>query len=117
MRAKATIDEGQRRLRSPLILSDPRNLTRFRCRTKLGTSLSRYYRHSPFIRYNQNCLPDLSEFSAIMLDDLKNPLTPLIDSLPPGERDFLAAGGWWIALGVAALVVLVLNWPLLRRSL
>jgi hypothetical protein len=44
-------------------------------------------------------------------------LTPLTDSLPPQARDFLDAGGWWVVLGVLALVLLLLLWAVVDRSL
>jgi hypothetical protein len=51
------------------------------------------------------------------MDELKRQLTPLTESLPPEVRDFLDAGGWWLVLGVGALVVLFLLWAVAERSL
>lgn len=50
------------------------------------------------------------------MDDFKRHLAPLTDSLPPQVRNFLDDGGWWIVLGVAALVLLLLLWALVDRS-
>jgi hypothetical protein len=51
------------------------------------------------------------------MDDFKKQLAPLTDALPPEVRDFLDAGGWWILLGLAALVVLLLLWAVVDRCL
>jgi hypothetical protein len=51
------------------------------------------------------------------MNDFKKLLLPLTDSLPPPLRDFLDAGGWWIVVGLTALVVLLLFWALVDRSL
>ena len=47
------------------------------------------------------------------MNEIKNALNPLADLLPPG-RDFLNKGGGWLALGVAALLALLVLWLLLR---
>src|SRR5262249_23761591 len=52
-----------------------------------------------------NTLPVASVFfHCTMLDDLKTRLSPWTDKLPPSVREFLDAGGWWVVLGVAALL-------------
>jgi hypothetical protein len=51
------------------------------------------------------------------MDDFKKDLTPLTDSLPPEVRDFLDGGGWWVVLAVLGLVVLLLLWALVDRTL
>src|SRR5437016_4844481 len=51
------------------------------------------------------------------MDSLTKRLAPLTDFLPPPARDFLDAGGWWIVLGVVALVLLLLIWAVVDRSL
>jgi hypothetical protein len=51
------------------------------------------------------------------MDDFKRLMTPLTDSLTPGMRDFLDAGGWWIVAGLAALVLLLVLWAAVDRSL
>jgi hypothetical protein len=49
------------------------------------------------------------------MEEIKKILGPFTESLPPGVRDFLDTGGWWVVLGVVALVVLLLLWALLDR--
>src|SRR5262249_2473544 len=49
-----------------------------------------------------------------MLDDLKARLAPLTDHLPQPVRDFLGSGGWWVVLGVAALLAFALLMLLIR---
>lgn len=49
-----------------------------------------------------------------MLDDLKARLAPLTDHLPQPVRDFLDSGGWWVVLGVAALLAFALLMLLIR---
>jgi hypothetical protein len=48
------------------------------------------------------------------MDAIKEALAPLIDRLPPGVRDFLDAGGWWLVLALAALLILLLVAGVLR---
>jgi hypothetical protein len=50
------------------------------------------------------------------MDNLKTRLTPLTEYLPLQVRDFLDAGGWWLVLGVGALVVLLVLWGIVERS-
>jgi hypothetical protein len=52
-----------------------------------------------------------------MIEDIKRHLEPVTEKLPPGARDFLDAGGWWLVLGAAGLLALLLAWSLLRRLL
>ncbi len=47
--------------------------------------------------------------------NLGKPPQWLSDLLPEGVRNFLEGGGWWIVLGVLALLILLLLWALLRR--
>ena len=49
------------------------------------------------------------------MEDFKRQLTPLTDSLPPEVRNFLDAGGWWIVLGIVALVLLLVLWAVVDR--
>ncbi len=42
------------------------------------------------------------------MDELKARLGPYVEWLPPGGRDFLDGGGWWVVLGVAALLAFAL---------
>src|SRR5437660_1292244 len=49
------------------------------------------------------------------MEELKKTLDPVTDSLPPSVRDFLEAGGWWLVLGVLALIVLLLVWGIVDR--
>jgi hypothetical protein len=51
------------------------------------------------------------------MDELKKALSPLTDTLPPGVRDALDAGGWWVVLGVAGLAAVLLGWALANRLL
>jgi hypothetical protein len=49
------------------------------------------------------------------MEEIKRILSPFTETLPPGVRDFLDAGGWWVVLGVVGLVVLLLLWALVDR--
>src|SRR5262245_14520346 len=49
------------------------------------------------------------------MDAFKESLSPLTESLPPGIRDFLDAGGWWLVFVVVGLLALLLLDALLRR--
>ena len=51
------------------------------------------------------------------MEELEKSLAPVTDALPPGVRNFLDSGGWWLVLGVAALIVLLLVWGILDRVL
>jgi hypothetical protein len=51
------------------------------------------------------------------MEEIKQALAPLTDSLPQGAREFLDSGGWWLVLGVLAVVVLLLAWALVDRVL
>jgi len=50
------------------------------------------------------------------MEKLKQLLAPLTETLPPGVRDFLDAGGWWLVLGVLGLVILLVLWAILDRA-
>lgn len=51
------------------------------------------------------------------MDEIKKTLAPLTDSLPPSVRDFLDSGGWWVVIGVTALILLLLIWGIADRLL
>jgi hypothetical protein len=46
---------------------------------------------------------------------LEKPPPWLTDALPESVRDLLDKGGWWVLLGFAALVILLIVWALLSR--
>jgi len=76
-----------------------------------------YYRRSPPARsvrkrWWNNPVRGQSE-----MDDFKRHLSPLTDSLPPELRNFLENGGWWVVFAVLALVLLLLLWAVVDRSL
>jgi hypothetical protein len=49
------------------------------------------------------------------MDTIKDTLEPVSRHLPPPVREFLDGGGWWVVLGVLALVLLLLAWAILKR--
>jgi hypothetical protein len=49
------------------------------------------------------------------METIKSTLEPLTRHLPAEVRDFLDGGGWWLVLGVLALLVLLLVWAVLKR--
>jgi len=49
------------------------------------------------------------------MEELKKTLEPLTNSLPPPVRDFLDNGGWWVVLGVLALIALLVIWGIADR--
>jgi hypothetical protein len=49
------------------------------------------------------------------MEFLEKPPPWLTDALPEGLRDLLDKGGWWVLLGFAALVILLILWALLSR--
>jgi hypothetical protein len=51
------------------------------------------------------------------MEQLKHSLSPIADLLPPGVRDFLEGGGWWILLGVLGVVAVLLLWALVDKTL
>jgi hypothetical protein len=51
------------------------------------------------------------------MEDIKKTLEPLTDALPPGVRVFLDAGGWWLVIGLAALIVFLLIAAIMSRIL
>jgi hypothetical protein len=50
-----------------------------------------------------------------MMEFLHKPPRWLMDLLPESARDLLDQGGWWVVLGFAALVVLLIVWAILAR--
>src|SRR5437588_8868311 len=48
------------------------------------------------------------------MDEIKKWLQPVTDQFPQGVRDFLDGGGLWLVLAVAALLVLLLLWLIVR---
>jgi hypothetical protein len=50
------------------------------------------------------------------LEPIKQACKPLVDRLPPPVQQFLEGGGWWLVLGIIALVALLWLRRLTRRA-
>jgi hypothetical protein len=50
-----------------------------------------------------------------IMEFLQKPPRWLLDLVPESARDLLDHGGWWVVLGFAALVILLLAWAILAR--
>jgi hypothetical protein len=48
------------------------------------------------------------------MEAIRSFFEPITKELPPGVRDFLDGGGWWLVLGILGLIVLLILWLLVR---
>jgi hypothetical protein len=65
--------------------------------------------------YAKTATSNIKEYADSILDQLDEDLAPVTNHLPEPAQEFLAKGGWWLVLGVCAVIVLLWLRSLLRR--